>query len=395
MKSVAIVGAGISGLLSAYYAAKGLKCSYLKVYEARDSVGRLHCTGLVSAETASRIPFARKHISHEYSAVKVVVPELRVEVNIAFEDRSFVKIDRVELEKTLYHELQSLGVEASLGDPVHAVVDQAGEWVVHSKRCTSKYDLLILASGYNVRLVKSAGLSCKADTLSGVQVELETGSRLRIDEDAVLVLLSKHFGEGFAWAVPTGDRTLVAGCATVPKVVESVKCLNLLLSAISRVCGGVKPLSKPYGGVVLRGYPIRPYSKRAMGVGDCVSMVKSLSGGGLYAISLASRFVDAFIAQKSDLMEEVDILKAELRKHYFLAKAVKTAIRVAEAAGIEGLRVNIWSRGVSYDDHLAILYEILSNKKSLPALMKNKSVTLHIVRAETRIKRYISNASPP
>ncbi|MEM1834988.1 MAG: NAD(P)/FAD-dependent oxidoreductase [Sulfolobales archaeon] len=390
MDAVAIVGAGISGLLSAYYAAKRPECSYLKVYEARYSVGRPHCTGLVSAETVSRIPFARRHVLHEYSSVKIVVPELKAEVNIAFEDCGFTRIDRVGLENTLYQELLSLGVDVSLGDPVLAISHHEGKWSVYSKSSTSRYDLLVLASGYNVRLVKSAGLSCKAEKLSGVQVELETGGRQSIvGEDTVLVVLSKQFGGGFAWVVPTGERTLLAGCATAPNVIESVRCLSLLLSAISKVVGGVRLSSKPFGGIVLRGYPIRPYNKRAVGVGDCVSMVKSLSGGGLYAISLASKFVGAFISQKSNLLREVRLLSEELKKQYFLAKAVKTAIRVAEAVGIEGLRLDIWSRGVSYDDHLGILYEVLSNKESLIALVRKKSATLYIDRARTRKKRHI------
>ncbi|MEM0487357.1 MAG: hypothetical protein QW080_04390, partial [Sulfolobales archaeon] len=142
-------------------------------------------------------------------------------------------------------------------------------------------------------------------------------------------------------------------------------------------------------------YPIIPYNKRAVGVGDCVSMVKSLSGGGLYAISLASKFVGAFISQKSNLLREVRLLSEELKKQYFLAKAVKTAIRVAEAVGIEGLRLDIWSRGVSYDDHLGILYEVLSNKESLIALVRKKSATLYIDRARTRKKRHIFDTLLP
>ncbi|MEM4830909.1 MAG: NAD(P)-binding protein [Sulfolobales archaeon] len=390
MNAVAIVGAGISGLLSAYYAAKRPECSRLRVYEARHSIGRPHCTGLVSEETTSRIPFARRHVLHKYSSVRIMVPELRAEVNIAFEDCGIIRIDRVKLENTLYQELLSLGVEVSLSDPVLAISDQGSRWNVHSRRHTGEYDLLVLASGYNVRLVKSAGLSCKMEKMSGVQVELETSSRLNIiDEDTVLVILSKQFGGGFAWVVPTGVRALLAGCATAPNVIESVKCLRLLLSVISRMTGGVKLSSKPFGGIVLRGYPIRPYSKKAMGIGDCVSMVKSLSGGGLYAISLVSRFVGPFVSQKYNLLREVRLLSKELKKQYFLAKAVQTAIRVAEAVGVEGLRLEIWSRGVSYDDHLGILYEVLSNKESLIALARKKAVTLHIDPARTRKKRHV------
>lgn len=378
MTSAAIVGAGISGLLSAYYAVKGAACSSLRVYEARSDVGRPHCTGLISIETADRIPFAKEYVESVFSSLRILIPEIKANVTIAFEDRGFVRIDRVRLEKRLYYELESLGVEVSRKDPVYAVTDQGERWLIRSRRGVNSYDLLILTSGYNPRLTKAAGLSCKVDVLSGVQVELETEGRSPFGGDTVSVILSKHFGNGFSWIVPTGERTLVVGCATKPEAIESTRCLELVLSLLSKVRGRIRPIARPYGGVVLRGYPVRPYNDRAMGVGDSVSMVKSLSGGGLYALSIASRFVGAFVARRLGHLRHIDLLSKRLRGHYLLASAIEAAIRAAETLGLKDVQVDVWTRGISYDDHLAILFGVLGNRRSFFELAKGRRATLRI-----------------
>ncbi len=332
----------------------------------------------MSSETVSRVPFAREYILREYSSVRILVPELRTSVDVVLEDRGFAKIDRVSLERRLYSELTSLGVEFSLGDPVYGAVYRSGRWIVSSKSGSREHDLVILASGYNRRLPRALGLSSRADVFSGLQVELETPSRIPIGEDAVLVVLSRYVAGGFAWVVPVGERSAVSGCASDPERMGPLECLGLVLSLVSRLAGGFRALSEPYGGIVLRGYPIRPYDGRAMGIGDSVAMVKSLSGGGLYAISIASKLAPALVEEELRLLKLLDSLSSELKRHYRAAKAVHAALRIAEALGFGNAHLTVHTRGVSYDDHPKILLGILKSRELLPAITSRRSASLYI-----------------
>ncbi len=378
MTSIAIIGSGISGLLAAYHVFRRSASSSLRVYEARHYIGRPHCTGLVSEETLNRIPFAREYVLREYSSVKILVPELRASVDIVFEDRRFVKIDRVGLERRLYSELSSLGVDFSLGDPVYGALYRGGRWFVRSKSGTREYDLLILASGYNRRLAEALGLSSRAEVLSGLQVELETGSRLPVGEDSVLVVMLRRMDGGFAWVVPLEERKVILGCASDPSELWSGECLRLMLTVVSKIVGGSRALSEPYGGVVLRGYPLRPYNERAFGLGDSVSMVKSLSGGGLYAASIASKLAPAFVERRHGLMRSLESLSSELERHYRTAKSVQAALRLAEAVGFSNVRVTVRARGIGYDDHPRIMLGILKSGKLLRAVTARRSATLRV-----------------
>ncbi|MCX8184257.1 MAG: NAD(P)/FAD-dependent oxidoreductase [Sulfolobales archaeon] len=377
MESVAVVGAGISGLLAAYYISRKSPHSLVNVYEARSYIGKTHCTGLISTETLSRIPSAKECVLGRYSSVKIFIPEIKTSVDIVFKNRGFVRIDRVELEKKLHSELLSIGVDVFCGNPVYSLSFTNRKWLIHSKlRGTRSYDLLVLASGYNRKLAEAAGLRFKADILSGVQVELEAESKLPIGGDSVLTVLSRYFGGGFAWVVPSGDRRVVIGCATDSKVMESFKCLNTALALVAKMSGGFRVLTKPYGGVVLRGYPITSYSDKAMGLGDCVAMVKSVSGGGLYAISIASKLAPVFASGEHYLLNSLKILSRELRRHYYIAKAISAFLRVAEAAGLRRKHLEVVAEGVNYDDHQLLLLKILANRDVFAELVKTKSIDI-------------------
>ncbi|MCX8208893.1 MAG: NAD(P)/FAD-dependent oxidoreductase [Sulfolobales archaeon] len=376
MRSVAVVGAGISGLLAAYYTSKELPRSSIRVYEARNYIGKPHCTGLISTETLSRLPFAREYVLRSYRTLKVFIPEIKTSIDVLFEKESFVKIDRVKLEKRLHHELASTGVEVSLGNTVHGLFSADRRWLVYSKLGDAHiYDFLVLASGYGTKLAKTVGLRSRVGALSGVQVELGVGSRSSFSEDAVLVLLSRYFGGGFAWVVPVGDREVITGCATDPKVVESFKCLNIVLALVAKKFGGCRTLSQPYGGVVLRGYPISLYTEKAIGLGDSVAMVKSISGGGLYAISIASKLIPAFIMRKHYLLSSLRTLSRELRRHYYVARALTAFLNIAESIGIRNKYLEVSASRVSYDDHLALLLKMITSREVLAELVRRSSIT--------------------
>jgi len=368
---VAVIGAGVAGLLTSYYLARKRLAPEVHVYEARSWVGRPHCTGLVSISTASRLPKASEVVLDFYRAVEVYVPELSFRLRLSSGRPSFLRLGRQKLEELLVEEIARLGVKLFLSSPVRGVSSGSRELLVHVDLGSKPYDYVVAATGYSPRLTSSLGLTSSIQVLSGVQLDVEVGGSRWLEEGTAYVVLSNYLGQGFAWVVPGCGKVLV-GCATPPTGPPALSCLRLILSIIERRSTYLRPLSKPYGGVVLRGYPGRVLSGKVAGVGDSVAMVKSLSGGGLYAISIASKLVADYLSGDPRAPGALEALRKELANQNRLARAVYQLLRLLEVARFRGKVVDVWLKSLDYDHHVDLLVQLLSSTRSYVALVRSR-----------------------
>jgi flavin-dependent dehydrogenase len=369
---VAVVGAGIAGLLTSYHLVRGRLAPEVHLYEARSSVGRLHCAGLVSLPTASRLPKSSEVTLDLYRAIEIYVPELRLRLRLSSERPSFLRLDRLKLEELLAEELARRGVRLLLGSPVRGVSRGDGRLLLHVGRGTEPYDFVVVATGYSPRFTGSLGLTSSLQTLPGVQLEVEVGGGRWLEEGTAYAVISNYLGRGFAWVVPGSYGRVLLGCATHPRGPPALNCLRTLLRVIERKSTSVRVLSKPYGGVVLRGYPGKVVASSVAGVGDSVAMVKSLSGGGLYAISVASKLVADYVNGDVKALEALEVLKWELALQYRLTKYVYRLVRLLEVTGLRGRSVDVWLRYLDYDHHLKLLVQLLGNARSYLALVRGR-----------------------
>jgi len=368
---VAVIGAGVAGLLTSYHLARKRLAPEVHVYEARSWVGRPHCAGLVSLPTASRLPKASEVVLDLYRAVEIYVPELRFRLRLSSEEPSFLRLDRRKLEELLVEEIARLGVKLFLNSPVRGVSSGSRELLVHVDLGAKLYDSVVVATGYSPRFTGSLGLSSSSQALSGVQLDVEVGGSRWLEEGTTYVVLSNRLGQGFAWVVPGSCGRVLVGCATPPSGPPALSCLRLLLRIIERRSTSLRVLSKPYGGVVLRGYPKRVLMGRAAGVGDSVAMVKSLSGGGLYAISVASKLVADYLSGDPRAPGALEALRKELAIQNRLARTVYQLLRLLEVARFRGRAIDVWLKSLDYDHHVDLLVQLLSSTKSYVALVRS------------------------
>jgi hypothetical protein len=101
-------------------------------------------------------------------------------------------------------------------------------------------------------------------------------------------------------------------------------------------------------------------------------MVKSLSGGGLYAISVASKLVADYVNGDVKALEALEALKWELVLQYRLTKYVYRLVRLLEVTGLRGRSVDVWLRYLDYDHHLKLLVQLLGNARSYLALVRGR-----------------------
>lgn len=70
LSTLAIIGAGISGLLTAYYALSNRTISQIILFEQRAKIPRKHCAGIISPETLSLLPYGLKYVENKYRNIE-------------------------------------------------------------------------------------------------------------------------------------------------------------------------------------------------------------------------------------------------------------------------------------------------------------------------------------
>jgi len=353
-----VVGGGIAGLLTALELLR--LGADVTLFESLKSLGsRRHCAGIVSIRTIEAIPYARSFVDALYSAARIFAsprgPELRIVCSKPFA----AHMDRVGHEQLLAEKILERGADVRLGALVIDVRD-CGRGLELTyldrsshelKRLSSAFDAVVVAEGFSRRLSRALGLEALRETFIGVQ-RVYAVSRGRVEE--LITVFDSALGRGgFAWLAPLGEERALVGVVGEGVSIEDLDRYARLLARVSGV--DLQPLGPAFGGYVFRGYPKRLARGRVVGIGDCVCMVKSLSGGGLYAISESFRHVAHYLVERRrDAIDALKSVSRVLRRQYRVYRVALYLMRVASIA-LRGRVFVVEMRELDYDRHDELL----------------------------------------
>lgn len=288
--TLAIIGAGISGLLTAYHVLSNNTISQVTLFEQRTKVPRKHCAGIVSPETLLTLPYGSRYIENRYRNIEFyILPSIRILLRcnniIAY------KIDRVGHEMELYRILIMRGIDIQLNKKVLEIdVGRDSSLIIHDSMTKSlirkEFDYIIISEGYPHKLSLGIGLDAMVRPLHGLQQDVMYSSK-NVDKETLYVFINPIiFGEGFGWFIPITENKGVIGLAYNERSIEISSIFRKVLSKMLKI--DLLGIADVYGGMVLQGYPKTICNNNICALGDAVGMVKSISGGGLYAISRIS-----------------------------------------------------------------------------------------------------------
>lgn len=356
-RGVAVIGAGIAGLLAAY----NLNDEVTIFEAARPGSRGRRCAGIVSIATLFKLPGARSFVEQFYTTLELAVPELSVRVSASAKEPFACKLNRPAYEEELAGTLEGKGVKLVLRTPVRAVEPSTGGVRVWWSGGGRLYEAAILAEGYPPVLSRRLGLAPPVEARVGAHVRARAS---HLNPSSLHVIYSPKVLEGFAWLAPIDERNCSLGVVT-KRGRSALETLKLAEGLYRRLMGvDVEPRGGLRGGYVLRGYPRVIKRGRVFVFGDAAAMVKSLSGGGLYAISSLARplaslvnfVVEGVKPERSDFAEARSVLSA-LRRSFVLAERIDRAISSTPRLGLK-LEVEVLK--LEYDDHaLALLQMIL------------------------------------
>ncbi len=323
------------------------------VFEALPGIAcRPHCAGIISVNTCRRLG-ADYLVDSVYSEAVIEVGKL--EVCLRASKPFAVHIDRLALEKEIARRVEDLGhrilvkhrvVNAKPSGNLLELVANSVDGVTRSK-C----EKVVIAEGFSRALSSRLGLEARRETLVGAQILVELESRARCCE--IRVKFDEALApRGFAWVAPLGyGRRALVGIVREPPIAKPVEYL-LAVAKLFRL--SVSRVEKLSGGHVFAGYPkaISGLGGRVIGIGDCVAMVKSLSGGGLYAIARSAPVIArALDEDRPSVLRELRPLLRELRRGFSLYVALHRVVTRFATMLRRLLKVFVDIGELDYDRH--------------------------------------------
>lgn len=361
---IAVIGAGISGLLTALQLSKNRRVNSIKVYEKRalNAVPRKHCSGIVSKDTLLNIPYAFKFVENSYSYVNILVDK-GFEIEFVFEKNAIHRIDRISHEKYLLETIKNRGVDVSFSSEVTNVEISSKGYTVRSLGgVADTYNAVVIAEGYPPRLALKLGLKAYATPLNGIQRDVYLEKKLKLEDlDKLYVHIDLNENE-IAWFIPINERKAVIGIATV--YTASTRLYSYEKLFLRRLGVEAARVLDIYGGIVLRGYPVKIMNKNILCLGDAVATVKSFSGGGLYPISTISKIYGENIHQLDVTKHKIGTVTAELKKQFKLYSAIRAFSNVIpfnkKLLSLRRISVEVKDSSL-YDHHEIMLVKMITS----------------------------------
>ncbi|MEM1601416.1 MAG: NAD(P)/FAD-dependent oxidoreductase [Sulfolobales archaeon] len=283
---VGIIGGGIGGLLSGV---KILGSVDADLYEEHVLVGYpKHCTGLISDEVLSHLGCGAKNYVlnafREYTLIHSSRPNKELELKFR---NTIYLVDRPSLERYLSDEFQCRGGMLHLGLKVTSI-DLSETSLAVKGGLTKKYDVIIIAEGARATLTRASGMCGGRTYLVGLQALIRCRNVL---ESPYVIFGNDVSKEFFGWVVPVNERRLIFGLAD--RYVSYVRLNHLMKTYLTRMLE-VNDLvvEEVFGGLIPTSTPCKQTLKNFVGIGDAVSVVKPLSGGGIYSISRQVRALE-------------------------------------------------------------------------------------------------------
>ena len=274
--SVSVIGAGPTGLISAYEAAK--READVVIFEEHKNIGvPVRCAGLLSVSGLKRLglPISKRFILNFVKGAIFYSPS-GLSFRVYRKTPVACVVDRASFDCFLADKALNCGVEIKLGFRVSKVKRLNNEIAVSGVWGSKSYPLLIDAEGFRSLILKQLNLQTInwRDVLPSAQIELKVND---IEEDFVEVHVGKNIAPGFfAWVIPLNHESARIGLAC-----KGLNPRKMLKRFIKRRFG-VNVEVKSYGGCVLTCGPIpKTYADNLIVVGDAAGQVKPTTGGGV------------------------------------------------------------------------------------------------------------------
>ena len=277
MYDVIVIGGGPSGSQVAYKLA-GMGHEVV-VVERKERLGEsVCCTGIISRQCVSSFGIDEGVIWRWASSAKLFSPSGKL-LRVWREEPQAAIVDRAALNVAFASRAQGRGVEYILNSTVRSI--EFGDDGVSIKavrqgeRLSFRARAVIIATGFNSKLVEELGLGRFGDSVMGAQAEVEA-----IGVDEVEVYCGQKLAPSFfAWLVPTSPGRALVGLLSRRKPRLYLKKFMSFLMASGKIASDEVEID--YGGVPLKPLP-RTYSDRLMVVGTAAGQVKPTTGGGIY-----------------------------------------------------------------------------------------------------------------
>ncbi|MEA1958279.1 MAG: NAD(P)/FAD-dependent oxidoreductase [Chloroflexota bacterium] len=301
---VLIVGAGPGGSYTAQQlAGRGYKVA---VFEEHERIGEpVQCTGIIGVECFERFDLPTDCVVREANSAKLFSPSGKTIRLYRNSPQAYI-VDRAAFDRHLYNEALSCGAEYFTSCRVNdiAILDDR-------VRITTQYKdayearAAVIASGFYSRLPLKLGLGRVKDFIVGAQAWVCTTADNELEE--MEIYFDQKLAPGFfAWFVPTGDRSALAGLFARRRPREHLRAFIDDLYERGRIASSEADIVP--GGIPLRP-PKRTFGERVIVLGDAAGQVKPTTGGGVYYGMLCAEMAADVLSQA---FERGDVSKQSL-----------------------------------------------------------------------------------
>jgi digeranylgeranylglycerophospholipid reductase len=274
---VVVIGGGPVGSQVAYRIANAGHS--VIVLEKKSRLGEpVCCTGIISSECANKYNLNDGLVLRRLNGARLISPSGKI-LKVWRSQTQACLLNRSAFDMRMVVRAKEAGAKYLLGckasdievnrDFVKIIVVKDNDRTTIVARC------LIIATGFEKKLIAGLGLQGNNDSVTGVQAEVETK---KVDE--VEVYLGRRIAPGFfAWLVPTSSETGLVGLLSRQNARDYLK--DMLISMADQ--GKIKSSTVEISSRIIPLQPLRKtFGRRTVIIGSSAGQVKPLTGGGIY-----------------------------------------------------------------------------------------------------------------